>query len=446
MTAIPAPPHTRYAKSGGVSLAYQVVGEGPIDLVFCQGFVSNVDYWWEMPVAARLLRRLSSFSRLIIWDKRGTGLSDPVDHVPSLEERVEDLEAVMAAAGSERAAIYGISEGGPMSMQFAAVHPERTTALILYGSFPRLTAAPDWPWGMNRSDFDALLAEIDTSWGEGAMADVFAPSQSGEERFRRGWGRYLRAGASPAMGRALFEALSEMDCRDILPAIRVPTLVLHRTGDRVSSIEAGRYLATHIPGAKLVELAGEDHAYTVGDVDAIIDEIEEFLTGVRHAPVTDRVVTTVMFTDIVASTTRSAAMGDVRWRDLLAEHDSAVRRELERFGGLEVKTMGDGFLTHFPSPSRAIECALALHERLGALGLEGRVAIHTGECDRLGSDLVGMAVAVAARLLTLAGPGEVLVSGTVQGSVVGQPFTFTHRGVHQLKGVPGEWSVFAASR
>ena len=248
------------------------------------------------------------------------------------------------------------------------------------------------------------------------------------------------------MGRALFEALTEMDCRDILPTIRVPTLVLHRTGDRVSSIEAGRYLATHIAGAKLVELPGDDHAYTVGDVDAIIDEIEEFLTGVRHAPATDRVVTTVMFTDIVASTQQAAAMGDVRWRDLMAEHDAAVRRELERFGGLEVKTMGDGFLAHFPSPSRAIECALALHDALHRVGLELRVALHTGECERVGSDLLGMAVAVAARLLSLAAAGEVLVSATVQGLVVGQPFVFDDRGVHQLKGVPGEWRVFAASR
>jgi pimeloyl-ACP methyl ester carboxylesterase len=444
MTAIV--PQTRYAKSGKVSLAYQVVGEGPIDLVFCQGFVSNVDFWWEMPIAARLLRRLASFSRLIIWDKRGTGLSDPVDRVPTLEERVDDLHAVMAAAGSERAAIYGISEGGPMSMHFAAAHPERTAALILYGSFPRFTAAPDWPWGFSRAELDRFLEEIDTSWGEGAMADLFAPSLCGEERFRQGWGRFLRAGASPAMGRALFEALAGFDCRDILPRIQVPTLVLHRTGDRVSPVESGRYLAAHIPGAKLVELPGEDHAYTVGDVDAVIDEIEEFLTGVRHAPATDRVVTTVMFTDIVASTRQAAVLGDVRWRDLLTEHDAAVRRELERFGGLEVKTMGDGFLAHFPSPSRAIECALALHDALGRVGLELRVAVHTGECDRLGSDLLGMAVAVAARLLSLAGPGEVLVSATVQGLVVGQPFIFDDRGVHQLKGVPGEWRVFAASR
>jgi pimeloyl-ACP methyl ester carboxylesterase len=445
MTDTPAP-QTRYAKSGKVSLAYQVVGSGPIDLVFCQGFVSNVDYWWEMPVAARLLRRLASFSRLIIWDKRGTGLSDPVDRVPTLEERVDDLQAVMAAAGSERAAIYGISEGGPMSMHFAAAHPERTAALILYGSFPRFTTAPDWPWGFSRAELDGFLEEIETSWGEGAMADLFAPSLSGEKRFRQGWGRFLRAGASPAMGRALFEALDGLDCRDILPRIQVPTLVVHRTDDRVSPLESGRYLAAHIPGAKLVELPGEDHAYTVGDVDAIIDEVEEFLTGVRHAPATDRVVTTVMFTDIVASTRQAAALGDVRWRDLLAEHDAAVRRELERFGGVEVKTMGDGILAHFPSPSRAIECALALHDALRRVGLELRVALHTGECDRLGTDLVGMAVAVAARLLSLAAAGEVLVSATVAGLVVGQPFIFDDRGVHQLKGVPGEWRVFAASR
>jgi pimeloyl-ACP methyl ester carboxylesterase len=440
-------PQTRYAKSGKVSLAYQVAGEGPIDLVFCQGFVSNLDLWWEMAAAARLLRRLASFSRLILWDKRGTGLSDPVDRVPTMDERVGDLQAVMDAAGSEHAAIFGISEGGPMSLHFAAAHPERTTALVLYGSFPRFIAAPDWPYGKSRAEVDEWLKEVDTSWGQGALADWFAPSHSGDERFRKGWGRFLRAGASPGMGRALFEALTQMDCRAILGDIRVPTLVLHRTGDQVASVEAGREMAARIPDARFVELPGDDHVYTVGDSDAVIDEVEEFLTGVRHAAVTDRVVTTVMFTDIVGSTRQAAALGNLRWRDLLSEHDAAVRRELERFGGVEVKTMGDGFLAHFPSASRAIECALALNDALPErLGLELRVALHTGECDRVGSDLLGIAVAVAARLLGLAGSGEILVSETVQGLVVGQPFTFADRGVHELKGVPGRWKAFAASR
>ncbi|MCA1841970.1 MAG: adenylate/guanylate cyclase domain-containing protein [Actinobacteria bacterium] len=430
-----------------MSLAFQVVGDGAVDLVFCQGFVSNVDLWWEMPAAARLMLRLASFSRLILWDKRGTGLSDPVERPPTMDERVNDLQAVMDAAGADHAAILGISEGGPMSLNFALRHPERTTALILYGSFPRFTAAPDWPCGLSRARIDELLEEIDTRWGEGAMADLFAPSYSGDERFRQVWGRFLRAGASPSMGRALFEALDDVDCRAILPEIRVPTLVLHRTGDRIASVEGARYMAGQIPGCRFVELAGDDHIYTVGDSDAVIDEVEEFLTGVRHAVVTDRVVTTVMFTDIVGSTSQAAGLGDVRWRDLVTEHDAAVRGELERFGGVEVKTMGDGFLAHFPSPSRAIECAVALHDTLRhRLGLELRVALHTGECDRVDSDLLGVAVAVAARLLGMAGGGEVLVSDTVRGLVVGQPFTFTDRGVHELKGVPGQWSVFAVSR
>jgi len=321
-------PKTRYAKStGDVHIAYQVVGDGPVDLVFIQGFVSNVDYWWEMPVAARLLNRLASFSRLILWDKRGTGLSDPVDRVPTLDERVEDLHAVMQAVGSERAALYGISEGGPMALLFAAAHPERTSGLILYGSSPKFSRAPDWPWGWTAEEVHGWLEEIDRDWAEGAMFDLFAPGYAHLEAARQSWGRYLRAGASPKMGRAVIQALAALDCRDILPAVRVPTLIIHRSGDRVAKIGAARYMEQHIPGAKLVELPGDDHAYTLGDQDSIIDEIEEFLTGVRPGRVSDRVLATVLFTDIVGSTERAVQLGDHRWRDLLAAHDTAVRRD-----------------------------------------------------------------------------------------------------------------------
>jgi class 3 adenylate cyclase len=438
--AVPA--RTRYAKSGGVSIAYQVVGDGPIDLVFTQGFVSNVDHWWEMPNAVRLLERLASFSRLILWDKRGTGLSDPSDRVPTSDERVDDLRAVMESVGSERAALYGISEGGPMSVLFAATYPERTSALVLYGTSPKFTVAPEWSWGFEPGEIKGFLEEIDQSWGEGALAELFAPTYAGNELFRQSWGRFLRSGASPAMGRAVFQALCELDCRDILPAVRVPTLILHRTGDRVAKIEAARYMAEQIPGAKLVELPGDDHPYTVGDQDAIVDEIEEFLTGIRHVAQTDRALLTVLFTDIVGSTQRAAELGDRRWRDLLEAHGAAVRREIARFEGREVKTTGDGFLVTFTSPSRAIRCASTIRERLRPLGIEIRGGLHTGECELIGEDVGGLAVHIAARVATLAGPNEVLVSSTVRDLVVGSDVEFTQRGTYELRGVPGEWRLF----
>ena len=437
------PPKTRYAKSAGASIAYQVVGDGPIDLVFNQGFVSNVELWWEMPTAVRIVERLTSFSRLILWDKRGTGLSDPFHRVPTLDERVDDLRAVMDSVGSERAALFGISEGGPMSLLFAASHPERISALVLYGTSPKFRAGPDWDYGWALDEVEGWLEEIDQSWGDGALADLFAPSYEGNDLWRQSWGRFLRTGASPAMGRAIFQAVDELDCRHVVSAVRVPTLILHRTGDRVARIEAARYMAERIPGAKLVEFPGDEHPYTLGDSDSIIDAIEEFLTGAPPQRVTNRFLATILFTDIVASTARAAEIGDRRWRELLEDHHRVVRRELEHFEGTEVKTTGDGFLATFTAPSRAIACACAIRDAIPKLGIHVRAGLHTGECEVMPEDIGGLAVHLAARVAALAGPDEVLVSSTVKDLVVGSELDFLNRGTHQLRGMPGDWNLFA---
>ncbi len=437
------PPKTRYAKAGRVSIAYQVVGDGPLDLVFIPGYVSNVEYYWEMPTMARALERLASFSRLIVWDKRGTGLSDPVERVPTLDERAEDLRAVMDAAGSERAALFGISEGGPMGMLFAAAHPERTSALILHGVSPKFSSSADWAWGWSPEEIEDRLAELERDWGEAALIDLFAPSRADDEAARQVWARFQRTGASPAMGRAVYQALCELDCREVLPAIRVPTLIVHRTGERVAKVEAARYMAERIPGAKLVELPGIDHSFTMGEWEPVVDEIEQFLTGVRPQRPVDRVLATVLFTDIVGSTARAVDVGDHRWRELLSAHNALIRRALERFGGTEVKTTGDGFLATFAGPSRAIECGRALHHDVRELGIEIRVGLHTGECELIGEDVGGLAVHIGARVAALAEPREVLVSSTVKDLVAGSGIEFDDRGSHVLKGIPGEFQLFA---
>jgi pimeloyl-ACP methyl ester carboxylesterase len=437
------PPKTRYAKTGGVSIAYQVVGGGKFDLVFIPGYVSNVEYYWEMPGTARALERLASFSRLIVWDKRGTGLSDPVERVPTLDERADDLRAVMDAADSERAALFGISEGGPMGLLFAAAHPERTLALVLHGVSPKFSSSADWEWGWSPEEIADRIAELERDWGEAALIDLFAPSRANDDVARQVWGRFQRTGASPAMGRAVYEALCELDCREVLPAIRVPTLIVHRTGDRVAKVEAARYMAERIPRATLVELPGIDHSFTMGDWEPVVDEIEQFLTGVRPERRVDRVLATVLFTDIVGSTARAVEVGDQRWRELLSAHDALVRRALDRFGGREVNTTGDGFLATFAAPSRAIECARALHDGVRQLGLEIRVGLHTGECELMGEDVGGIAVHIGARVAALARPGEVLVSSTVKDLVAGSGIEFDDRAMQVLKGVPGEWRLFA---
>jgi pimeloyl-ACP methyl ester carboxylesterase len=439
----------RYARSGDVNIAYQVVGEGPLDLVYVPGWVSNVELMWEETAMAHFLGRLASFSRLILFDKRGTGLSDRVsnDELPTLEQRMDDVRAVLEAVGSDRAALFGHSEGGNMCVLFAATYPERTTALITLGSFAkRRDPDDDYPWAPTAENRDETAADVERNWGHLRPQDVeyYAPSRVGEEQFVRALERYLRRSASPGAAAALVRMNSYIDVRDVLPTIRVPTLVLHRTGDHDVNVAEGRYLASKIPGAKLVELAGDDHWISAGDVDALADEIEQFLTGTRPVPEPDRVLATVLFTDIVGSTERAAELGDRRWRDLLGAHDAAVRRELDRFRGREVDTSGDGFLASFDGPARAVRCAISAGEAVRQLGMEIRAGVHTGECELDGPKIRGIAVHTGARIASLAGAGEVLVSQTVKDLVSGSGLAFDDRGVHELKGVPGEWRVYAA--
>ena len=439
------PPRTRYALSDDAHIAYQVFGEGDLDLVFVPGFVSNIEHYWEMPQVPDVLERLGSFARVVMFDKRGTGLSDPVAGPPPLEQRMDDMQAVMDAAGVERAALFGISEGGPASVLFAATYPERTSALVLYGSTPRFRADSDISWGATDEQIEVVLAEVSSKWGEGALLEAFAPSAAGDPQMDQVWGRFQRAGASPAMARAVMAALFEIDVRDILPTIRVPTLILHRTGDLIAPVEGARLMANRIPDARLVEFEGDDHVPFTGDFEPVLDEMEQFLTGTRQERPLDRVLATVMFTDIVDSTRRAANAGDRRWRELLHRHDELTRRQLDRFRGQEVKTLGDGFLATFDGPARGIECACAIRDGIGPLGLDVRAGLHTGECELHSEDVRGMAVNIGARVGALADANEVLVSSTVKDLVVGADLDFADRGEHELKGVPGKWRLYAAS-
>jgi pimeloyl-ACP methyl ester carboxylesterase len=442
-------PETQYARSGDVNIAYQVVGEGPRDLIYVPGWVSNIELMWEEPALAHFLERLASFSRLILFDKRGTGLSDRVsnDELPTLEQRMDDVRAVLDEVGSERAALFGHSEGGNMCVLFAATYPERTEALITLGCFARRRDPDeDYPWAPTAENREETAADVERNWGHLRPQDVeyYAPSRVGDEQFVRNLERYLRRAASPGAAAALLRMNSFIDVREVLPTIRVPTLVLHRTGDHDVNIAEGRYLASKIPGAKFVELTGDDHWISAGNVDELADEIEEFLTGTRPVPEPDRVLATVLFTDIVGSTERAAELGDHRWRNLLGAHDTAVRRELDRFRGREVDTAGDGFLASFDGPARAVRCAISAGRAVRELGVEMRAGVHTGECELDGPKIRGIAVHTGARIASLAGPGEVLVSQTVKDLVSGSGLAFQDRGVHELKGVPGEWRVYAA--
>jgi pimeloyl-ACP methyl ester carboxylesterase len=436
-------PQTRYARSGDVNIAYQVVGDASRDLVLVPGWVTNLEVFWEDPKCARFLERLASFTRLILFDKRGTGLSDRVADMPNLETRMDDVRAVMDAVGSERAALFGYSEGGPMCALFAATYPLRTTALIMQGSYARLLWSPDYPWGRRLQAHEEWMATSLRDWGGPVGFDLRWPSALNDERARQWWARLLRMGASPGANRALQQMNSEMDVRHVLPAIRVPTLVLHSVGDRALPAGGSRYIAQQVPGAKLVELSGRDHLAWGEDADAIVDEVEEFLTGVRHGPEPDRVLATVLFTDIVGSTEKAAALGDRRWRDLLEGHQELVRRELGRFRGREIDTTGDGFLATFDGPARGVRCARAVSEGVRGLGLEVRAGLHTGEIELRGDKVSGLAVHIGARVAAAAGPREVLVSSTVKDLVAGSGLRFQDRGPHALKGVPGEWHLFA---
>jgi len=432
----------RYAQSGDLSIAYTVFGDGP-DLLIAPGFISHLDFIWEERSVAHFYSRLASFRRVITFDKRGTGLSDPATHAPTLEECVDDIRAVMDAAGSERADVFGISEGGTMAMLMAAAHPRRVKALALYGTFARLLEANDYPIGISEEQL-AKLAEVSSrGWGEGIGLGAWAPSRQNDIELRQWWARLQRVAASPGMVRNIFSLYPELDIREVLPAIQAPTLVLHRREDRMVDVDMGRYLADHIPGAKFVELEGTDHLFFTGDADTIVDEIQEFLTGVRPRPAVERVLATVLFTDIVDSTRRAAELGDERWKELLGRHDAQVRRQLERFQGREVNTTGDGFVATFDGPARAIRCATSIRDAVRALGVDVRAGLHTGEVETRGDDISGIAVNLAARVASAAGAGEVLVSRTVVDLVAGSGLSFAARGAHTLKGVPGEWELFA---
>jgi pimeloyl-ACP methyl ester carboxylesterase len=443
MTMTPA---TKYAKSGDVHIAYQVVGEGAQPLVLVPGWVSHIEYAWEEPSFSRFLRRLASFSRLVLLDRRGTGLSDRVSELPSLEQRMDDVRAVMDAAGVEQAALFGLSEGGPMCWTFAATYPSRTSALVLYGTFARMMRAPDYPIGLPSPLMEQFLDLVEASWGTGSVStDFFAPSVAHDETFRQSWARFERLAVSPAGIKALLRIIQATDARHVLPVVRVPTLIVHRAGDRVARVDGARYIAEHIPGATYVELPGPDHFPWVGDTDAVLDEVEEFVTGTRRGREPDRVLATVLFTDIVGATERAVALGDRRWRDLLDSHHAIVREQLARFRGREIDTAGDGFLATFDGPARGIRCAGAIVREMRRLGLGIRAGLHTGECELLGDKLSGVAIHTGARVAALAGAGEVLVSGTVKDLVAGSGISFEDRGVHPLKGLPGEWHLYAVA-
>ena len=440
-------PKTEYARSGDVHIAYQVVGQGPLDLVYVPGWVSHVEQAWEEPTLARFLRRLGSFSRLIVFDKRGTGLSDrvPDDKLPTLEERMDDLRAVMDAAGSERAAVFGVSEGGNLCALFAATYPERTTSLVMFGCFAKRIWSPDYPWAPTPEKRQQEYELVEREWGNLMDLARYVPSKIGDQAFARHLTAYMRSAASPGAAVALLRMNTQIDIRLVLPTIRVPTLVIHRTGDRDAHVEEGRWLAARIPGARFVELPGDDHLPWVGDQDAILDEIQEFLTGIRQSPELDRALATVLFTDIVGSTELAARLGDRAWQALLEQHHALVRRELDRFRGREVDTAGDGFFATFDGPARASRCACSIRDAVRQLGIEVRAGVHTGEVELTGEKIGGIAVHIGARVAATARASEVLVSSTVKDLVAGSGIGFTDRGIHELKGIPGEWHLFAAT-
>jgi len=439
-------PQTKYAKSGDVHIAYQVFGDGPVDLVVVPGWASNVEGWWNLPLKAAFYERLASFCRLVIFDKRGTGTSDrvPINELPTLEQRMDDVRAVMSAARLERAVLLGYSEGGPMSLLFAATYPERTIALILHGTFAKM----EWDdsFGSSLADTpEQLETMIEERWAEGFPGlEVWAPSLADKEENRQAFARYWHSAASPSAAIGLIRMNWQIDVRPVLPTIRVPTLILHRVDERAIGVGHSRYLAENIPGAKFVEMPGVDHLLFAGDHEAIAGEIEEFLTGSRQTPVPDRVLATVLFTDIVGSTKRATELGDSGWRSLLDRHHDLVRRELSRFRGHEVDTAGDGFFATFDGPARAIRCALSIIQALRQAGIEIRAGVHTGECETMGAKIAGIAVHIGARVMATASAAEVLVTSTTKDLVAGSGIQFSDRGVHALKDLPGEWRLFAA--
>jgi class 3 adenylate cyclase len=435
-------PETRYARSGPYNIAYQVTGDGPFDLLWVPGFVSNIELAWEEPLLAHFLTRLARFSRLILFDKRGTGLSDrvPLDALPTLEERMEDLVVVLDAVGSERAALVSHSEGGNLAILFAATKPARTIALVTAGIFAKRIWSPDYPWAPTPEQRARDIDATERHWGAAWSLATMAPSADKESARRLS--TYFRQSASPGAAAALMRMNTQIDIRGVLPTITVPTLVMHRTGDRDASVDEGRWIADQIPGARFVELPGEDHLPWVGEQDGVLDAIEEFLTGSVPAKTIDRVLATVLFVDIVGSTQRAADLGDARWTELLQAFFVVVRRELVRHRGHEVDTAGDGLLATFDGPARAVRCAFAIQVGVRPLGLEVRAGVHTGEVELGAGGVKGIAVHIGARVAALADAGSVWTSSTVRDLVSGSGLAFDDRGVHALKGVPDPWRLF----
>jgi len=440
-------PQTRYAKApDGTSIAYQVLGDGPVDLVYAAGIWSNVELMWDDPDWAHFLERLASFCRLTVFDMRGVGLSDRGPDRPTIELQRDDIAAVMDAVGIEDAVVFAGARAGTMAMLFAATHPDRTKALIVYAPVAKIVATPDFPFGKSTDEQEAFFERFVREVGTGRNLKLQAPSRAEDERFVVWWARFERLVASPSAYEELARIFTDVDVRHALPAIHVPTLVIHRKGDRIVSSDQVRYVADQIEGAVLVELPGVDHIPFVGDGDAIVDEVEEFVTGARPAPGADRVLATVLFTDIVGSTERQAALGDEGWKRLLRRHHAEVREQLTRFRGLEQDTAGDGFYVRFDGPARAIGCAQEIVRAVRPLGIEVRTGVHTGECEIVEGKCSGLSVSIGARVMAHAGPSEVLTSQTVKDLTAGSGLKFEDAGEHELKGVPGRWHLYRVSK
>jgi len=440
------PPRTRYAKSGDVSIAYQVIGDAPLTLVYAPGWISHVEVMWEDPHFAQFMTRLAAFARVVMFDKRGTGASDRDGGYPTLDDRMDDIRAVMDAVGVERAALFGVSEGGNMSTMFAAAHPERVSHLILFGSFAKRSWSPDYPWAPTPEDRQAWIDHIVRDWDKTPDLDEIAPSRAGDAVFAEWFGRMARMAASPGAAKRLAELNTQIDVRGVLPAISVPTLVLHNVHDRDARVEEGRYIAERIPGARFVGLEGADHLPWTSNTEQIAGEIEEFITGVRGGPAGDTTLSTILCTDIVGSTARRAAMGDADWSKLIDAHDAGVRAVIRRRQGVEINTTGDGVLAAFSSPGRALYAAFDIQDMARALDLRVRAGVHTGECQRAGAGVSGIAVDIAVRVASHAGPSQVLASRTVRDLTIGAGFTFEDAGTHALKGAPGEWQLLRVRR
>jgi pimeloyl-ACP methyl ester carboxylesterase len=437
---------TQYAQSGDINIAYQVFGAGP-DLVYVPGWVSNIDIMWEDPILASILRRLATFARVTIFDKRGTGMSDRVDptDLPGLEQRMDDVRAVMEAGGIERATLMGHSEGGNMAALFAATYPERTEGLILISTYAKRIRSDDYPWAPTRKAREEEIRRTEETWGNPHLVPRYTLGSRADDPVFRDWvSRYFRLGASPRAAATLLRMNTEMDTRAVLPLIQAPTLCIYRTEDTDVTVEEGRWIASQIPDARLIELPGDSHFFWIEDPTSMLDEIEEFVTGRREAAHPERALATVVFTDIVGSTERAAELGDREWRALLERHNSTIRRQIERYRGQERGTAGDGFLATFDGPARGVRAARAICEAVRPLGIEVRAGVHTGEVELVGDDIAGMGVHIGARIAALAGAGQVFVSRTVRDLVVGSELAFEERGTRALKGVPGEWEIYEA--